>query len=190
MPHLFWEAFPQTGKSTLLRKYLEPYKSKLGGFSSQRLWEDDFPRAYRLVPAGDFQLDANYSPDMENVFRYHREKHPEVFRNYGTSLLRDASNHPLALLDEIGGAELLVPEFRTELYNLLRSDTPCIGVLKLSDKARFMQKTAGYTEDVISYNEQLRDFLKSLPDCRLVTFDRDNPEEAITAIEDFLERIF
>lgn len=191
--NLFLEGLSGSGKSTLLRECLAPYADRLGGFASQRLWKEDYA-SYRIQPASHFELDTEYDPAMEHVFRYFYKdttvKDPDVFRYYGVELLNEAENHPLILLDEIGGAELLVPEFREKLYELIKGPVPCIGVLKLSEKAKFMKREAGYGKDVVTYNEELRDLITSLPDSDLLTFQRADRDEIKEEIERFLERIF
>lgn len=191
--NLFLEGLSGSGKSTLLRECLEPYKSKLGGFCSQRLWKEDYA-SYRILPANVFKLDTQYDPEMENVFRYHYKdttiKRPEVFREYGVELLNQAEDFPLVLLDEIGGAELLVAEFKEKLYNLISGPIPCIGVLKLSEKAKFMKREAGYGNDVVTFNEEVREFITSTPDSKILYFERENKELIKKEIQDFLERIF
>lgn len=187
---LFLEGTSRTGKSTLLRECLLPYKERLGGFSCQRLWEKDFCRCYRMIPASDFQLDQDYRPDLPHIFRYHRNQYPEIFKDYGVHLLENASHYPLILLDEIGGAELLVPEFRQALYRVLSGSTPCIGVLKEASKAEFMKRTVGYGEEVIFYNEELRNFLHQLPNCHFLRFEQNQRDTVKKEIDRFLERIF
>lgn len=59
----------------------------------------------------------------------------EVFSQTGTRLLRQAEHRPFAVLDELGGVELLDDGFLRALVNLLRGDTPCIGVLRGSGPA-------------------------------------------------------
>ena len=50
--HLFLEGPIQTGKSTLLRRLLAPYKDQIGGFASQRMLNDDGRTiGYRIGPA-------------------------------------------------------------------------------------------------------------------------------------------
>lgn len=188
--HLFLEGTSRTGKSTLLRECLQPYQQQLGGFSSQRLWERDFCRCYRMIPASDFKLDAEYQENLTHIFRYHQNQYPDVFKYHGVELLKESSRYPLILLDEIGGAELLVPEFRHALYKVLSGDVPCIGVLKEASKAQFMKRTVGYGEEVIYYNHEIRDFLNQLPECQIVHFDQEYRTEAKKEIELFLERIF
>lgn len=192
--HLFLEGPVQTGKSTLLRECLAPYPKQLGGFSSQRLWQESLPCGYRLTPACEFHLDADYHPDLKGVFMYHfgevSQKDPSVFQSYGVQLLKDAENSQLILLDEIGGSELLVPAFRNRLYQILSGPTPCIGVLKLSSKASFMSQAAGYPGEVVDCNLQLHEKLNQIPGCRILSFSRENRSYLKREIEKFLEEIF
>ena len=74
----------------------------------------------------------------------------EVFRTEGVRLLAEAAYYPFALLDEIGGYELLIPQFRRALEELLNSDTPLIGVLKGRENAAELQRRfdLGYKFDL------------------------------------------
>ena len=71
------------------------------------------------------------------------------------------------MLDEIGGIELLSPEFSGALYRLLESDVPIIGVLKSADSAKTMVKALGMYEEFLPAAERLRDFLLS-DECTLL----------------------
>lgn len=186
---LFLEGTIRTGKSTLLRECLLPYQHKLGGFSSQRLWEEDFCRCYRMTAASDFRLDIKYHEGLEHIFRYHQNNYPDVFKYHGVKLLKEASDYPLILLDEIGGTELLVPEFRQALYDVLSGEIPCIGVLKEAGKAQFMTSTTGSGENVLRCNYELRNFLQELPSCRILRFEQDNRSIIKKEILLFLETI-
>jgi len=191
--NLFLEGLSGSGKSTLLRECLFPYKTQIGGFSSQRLWQENYA-SYRIQPADCFDLTADYTPDMEHVFRYHYKDTTvnslEVFESYGVELLRDAAGYPLILLDEIGGSELLVPEFRENLYNLIKGPYNCIGVLKLSEKARYMGNSTGQAKDFGASNEELRELITSLPDSKILYFERENRDKIKNEINAFIDSIF
>ena len=191
--HLFLEGQVQAGKSTLIRKCLEPYIDIVGGFSSQRIrGKDDRILGYRLVPAEDFLLDTDDAPDISGVFLYHNKdinkKDPRVFETLGVDLLSPTQNKQLILLDEIGGSELLVPEFKSELYDVLGGDIPCIGVIKLNSKAKFMSDTAGYPGKVVEANARLRQDLTDKFNARIINFDKDSAKIAEQEIKEFLEK--
>ncbi|MEA4921932.1 MAG: nucleoside-triphosphatase [Eubacteriaceae bacterium] len=201
MKHLFIEGPVQQGKSTLLRKCLEPYKDRLGGFSSQRLMRaGEIPAAYRITEAGDFCLQRESDLSLPGIFQIRTrdgsEKHPEIFSEFGVELLEAAKDKDLILLDEIGGSELLVPEFRENLYEILGGDVPCIGVIKLNEKARFMSAKAGYPKTVSEMNSRLRKDITERFDGHIISIldmpDRSSNNYAILKkkIEEFLCGIF
>ncbi|MFR7986350.1 MAG: nucleoside-triphosphatase [Clostridia bacterium] len=192
--HLFLEGPAKTGKSTLIREEIAPYVDRIRGFSSQRLWMDGRPCGYRLTPASQLQLDAEYFPQMSGVFTWHNgeesRKNPEVFEQLGVSLLEETSGAPLILLDEIGGSELLVPLFRKRLYEVLSAPIPCIGVLKLSSKAGFMIQAAGYPKEIVALNKHLRDWLLQSGRARILSFSSQNREVIRKEIKQFLKEVF
>lgn len=192
--HLFLEGPVKTGKSTFLRNCLHIYMDRIGGFSCQRLWQDGSPCGYRLTPADETALDAEFSPDLSGIFTCHTnqvsKKDPSVFETLGVSLLEEAEKKDLILLDEIGGSELLVPDFRKTLYRILNGPVPCIGVLKLPASARFMQKMSGYPAEVSAYNLALREWLLQRPDVGIFTFSKESADSLHHEIQEFLERIF
>ena len=82
---------------------------------------------------------------------------PQVFSGFGLSLLGGDA----VILDEIGGLELLSPEFSGALYRLLESDVPIIGVLKSPESAETMVKAQGMYREFLPAAERLRAFLLS-----------------------------
>lgn len=61
----------------------------------------------------------------------------EVFRNDGVRLLSEAELYPFSVIDEFGGYEILIPQFREALSEFLSSEQPCIG------RAEGQQECAG-----------------------------------------------
>jgi nucleoside-triphosphatase THEP1 len=53
----------------------------------------------------------------------------------GTRLLDQAEHRSYAVLDELGGVELLDASFVRALVRLLQGDTPCLGVLRAEGDA-------------------------------------------------------
>lgn len=163
---LFLEGPIQTGKSTLIRACLGEHLSECGGFTSQRLiGPDGNTRGFRLCPAsapltapiediadGCFTADR-ISEDCiaesdfpDGVFKYFRPEGPayqdqQVFDRLGVQLLGASKNTPLILLDEVGGSELLREPFRKKLDEVLGSGVPCLGVLKLYENARRLERS-------------------------------------------------
>ncbi len=135
---LFLQGDSQIGKSTLLARNLKPYLQYTGGFFVQRLTESGAPRGFCLCAVSDPlpELTVPLESAAGTVFMRHLPEgtclFPEVFGRQGAALLSEAAlkGKRLILLDEIGGIELLQPEFHRALYRVLESGMPCIGVIK------------------------------------------------------------
>ena len=104
--------------------------------------------------------------------------------------LRMSKGKKLILLDEIGGVEMLIPEFREELYEVLNGEIPCLGVLKLEVSNRHMCVNANINHECVDYHLQLRDSLVNRYEADLVWFERKYATNTEKIIRDFLERIF
>ena len=78
-----------------------------------------------------------------------------VFETYGVELLEDAiakaksGEARVVLLDEIGGHEMVCPEFTKRLYELLDMDVRCVGVIKHPASAKRMDPS------ILALNEEL-----------------------------------
>ena len=59
------------------------------------------------------------------------------------------------MLDEVGGFELIIPQFRNALLELLNSDLPCIGVLKSVQDAEILRGVLGLGEKYTAYAQAL-----------------------------------
>ena len=156
MNTLFLEGPIQTGKSTLIRKILREVfdqdLSGVAGFTSQRITDSDGNLlGFRLAPAAsDLSVTAD-SVGTDNVFKYFTPSGSKtdmsVFETTGIELINEAyaavkeGRAKVVLLDEIGGHELASSAFRNELYKLLDSDVPCIGVVKSQSNTKHMDPT-------------------------------------------------
>lgn len=192
--HLFLTGRVQEGKSTLIRRLIGGYTDQIGGYSSQRLLgENGETVGFRIVPAIDaMELTKAYSPELEDVFLSFKnkivKKNPEVFSTSGIKFLQNNLHKKLILLDEIGGMELMVPDFRQELYKTLSGDIPCLGVLKLEESHHHMCKNASLSKDCTDYYLILRDDLDYLYRSKIIEFRRDNREPAEKAVVQFLKK--
>lgn len=195
MKHFFLEGPIQEGKSTLIRKMIKNHLAEIGGFSSQRLLNHSGKTVgFRIAPASEaIDLTRQYSPALSDVFLYFDGKKTnmksEVFADTAIKYLRESKGKKLILLDEIGGVELLVPEFRQALYNALE-ETPCIGVLKLEISNRHMCDNANINRDCIILHMQLRDSFVNQYQADVLRFERSRAEEIEKAMQTFLDDIF
>lgn len=136
MRHLFLTGASGIGKSTLLMEALQNCRWQTAGLFTQRLLsEDGSTSGFRLLPwTCEVTPTALYHPGLTDVFIRKTgggwEKDLSVFASTGVRLLDHAAAGEIICLDELGGAELLVPEFRSRLYQLLDSHPCCTGVIK------------------------------------------------------------
>lgn len=193
--HLFLEGDIQTGKSTLIRKYIAPHIDNIGGFSSQRLTDEAGETiAFRIVTAQNLQLSVPYENTPCSIFRIISDdsrglNKPDIFENEGLKLLSNAAENKLILLDEIGGIELRNSAFLNRLDEILSGDIPCIGVIKQNKKAASMSCLSKKTSVTAELNNQLREKMLNEYNCKIIQF-KQNSSETETIIHDFINNIF
>ena len=144
--HLFLTGPSGVGKTTLIRKVLGPAAlGYAGGFVTEReVDEDGALLGFDLYPgaaAADFNLYEGWRfLDFGGPVLMHDN---ELFREKAVELLEQAEYYPYAMIDEFGGFELLIPQFRGALANFLNLTLPIIGVLKDEESVLAEQKTFG-----------------------------------------------
>ena len=124
---LFLTGPDRSGKSELIHNALGEQIRRAGGFVTIRERDEKGNvKSFDLVP-------ADRSGNPERFLEFVNGKpvsRLEVFSQTGTRLLQQAESRPFAVMDELGGVELLDDGFVRALAQFLKSDTPCIGVLK------------------------------------------------------------
>lgn len=150
--HLFLTGPSGVGKTTIIKEALGPQIAYAGGFLTERVSDDSGKLlGFDLLPAAGYE--------RWQILDYSREKpvkDNEVFRNQGVRLLNEAAYYPFAVLDEIGGFEMLIPQFRNALAELLNSDLPIIGVLKGPENVRGIQQRFGLGDKFTMLTDHLR----------------------------------
>ena len=170
------------GKSTLLRKALRDKLTPAGGFITERAIEENGRYLYfylqraNLTGSREIFLDLRQKPPV---------RHNEVFTQTAAHLLHQPA--PFFLLDEIGGMELLLPEFRTALDAFLASDVPCIGVLKGMQNSLALTKTTNLPEAYLSAAEDLRHRLEADPHTQILEISCRDDEAARQIIAGWVE---
>ncbi|MDD3167846.1 MAG: nucleoside-triphosphatase [Eubacteriales bacterium] len=194
--HLFLEGPVGEGKSTLIRMLIKDHLPFIGGFSSQRLLnESGVTAGFRLVPAAEaMSLTAEYSSGLSDTFlSFDGEKtafKPEVFSDTAIEYLRAREGKKLILMDETGGIELSVPDFRQALYEVLSCGIPCLGVLKPESGIRTICSQITVNHDCINHHLKLRADLIDRMEATIIEFERSHSEEAEKAIKVFLAPVF
>ena len=141
------------GKSTAIQWALEGQMAQCGGFLTRRYRE----------PHLHFTLE---SPDgkFKKAFLDFASGKPKVDLTVFSDL--DFSGNVL-LLDEIGGIELLNPDFAAALDALLQTDVPILGVLKGEGPAGALIEALGLTEEYEQAAKQLRQKLSDDPSTQI-----------------------
>ncbi len=146
--HLFLTGPSGYGKTAMIREALGDALPYAGGFITEcKRSEDGSLLGIDLYPAAaaaDFSAyDAHRFLDFSSG---KPSKDNEVFRNVGVQLLREAAYYPYAMIDEFGGFEVIIPQFRSALADFLNLDIPIIGVIKGPEGVQELQDTFGLGE--------------------------------------------
>ena len=150
------------GKTTMIRNALGGALAEAGGFVTERaVGEDGRLLGYELLPAAAAAGVEGFAPlrflDYTGEFP---TRDNEVFRGEAVRLLQEAEYYPFAVLDEIGGFELVIPQFRAQLGSFLSSPVPCVGVLKASESVEELRRRFGLGEKYSALALRLREALE------------------------------
>lgn len=169
--HLFITGPSGCGKTTLIKNELGSAALYAGGFITKKEYDSEGKvLSHNLYPAsalidttgyeGMRFLDCSVTPPTHDN---------EVFRGEGARILREVGYYPFTILDEIGGFEILVPQFRTVLEDVLNNDKPIIGVLKDAKSAEALKKYVGLSDRFSMSTDNLRRVLAADKDTSIVT---------------------
>ena len=172
------------GKSSLIRAALGEKLSQAGGFVTKlSAGEDGSLLGLELLPAAAAGGVEGYLPRRVLDFTLSPPKTDnEVYRQYGVQLLEEAAWYPFAVLDEFGGFELIIPQFREALFGFLRSEQPCIGVLKDEQEAELLRSWLGLGERYSGFSRQLRELLAADENTRLLVIDEPGDSQAALTV--------
>ena len=138
------------GKSTAIQTALGDRIATCGGFLTRRYRE----------PYLHFTMERPDGSVKETFLDFSTGK-PEVSLAVFSGV---PLTGPVLVLDEIGGVELLNPDFVTALEAVLKSDTPILGVLKGEGPAGALIRRLGLTEEYERAADRLRKMLERDPD--------------------------
>lgn len=177
--HLFLTGPAFCGKSRLIRDCLGVSLQGAGGFCTElSMAADGSVLGCSMMPsaaAGGVEgLEKERFLDMTSFPPGHDS---EVFRGLGVRLLEEAEWYPFAVLDEIGGIDLIIPQFRNALEALLASDLPILGVVKSREDSEQMRRMLGPGERFTAFSERLYEKLSADAQTEIYTV-RESAKEA------------
>ena len=191
MHHFFLTGASGIGKSTLLMEVLQEIKLPISGFFAQRqLFPDDTTGGFRLLPwSNSLPLTAPYQAEASDLFIKKSDtgwkKDLSIFQTTAITLLNEKT--PLKCLDEIGGTELLVPEFLNTLYALLKSDVCCVGVIKSPQNlTSMMTRVEMKKQEAITLQKLHKDMTQQFHSV-IMELTEFNRKEVKLALKNFLE---
>lgn len=167
------------GKSRLIREVLGRKLAAAGGFVTERtLDENGGFLGYSLLPAAAAGGVNGFLPELYLDCRsFPPEKNHEVFRETGVRLLQEALWYPFSLLDEVGGYELVIPQFAAALQEYLDSEQACVGALRSMEDAELLRSLLGLSDRYPQKLQTLLEKLKKRPDVRIVELNEENADE-------------
>lgn len=183
--HLFLTGVSGIGKTTIIRQALGSAAGYAGGFITERVADGDGSvEGFDLYPAaaaiGHDGFDGLRFLDLGTT---PPRKDNEVFRESAAQMLREAGFYPFVMLDEIGGFEMLIPQFRNELAQLLNSDAPIIGVIKGAENAEELRASFGLGEKFTMLTDNLRAVLANDEDTVVIEVKQRGDETAKRIVE-------
>ena len=176
-------ADPET-RSRLIREALQEKLAWAGGFvMAAEANEKGYAEGYALRPAAAAAgVDGLSSRRFLDFCSWPPDRDNEAFRGFGAELLREAALYPFAVLDEIGGFETLIPQFREALEALLRSGLPIIGAIRTAEEAEGWRQLFGLGERMTEQTDRLREGLVSDPDTRILDLREISEAEALATL--------
>ena len=177
------------GKTTMIRNALGGKLAEAGGFVTERaVGADGRLLGFDLLPAAAAAGVEGYTPLRFLDYTSEPPKRDnEVFRVEAVRLLQEAEYYPLAVLDEIGGFELVIPQFRAQLATFLSSPVPCVGVIKAPAGVEELQARFGLGEKYPALARRLREALENDPDTLVLDLSGSGDEQALRALRDWVE---
>lgn len=161
-----------SGKSTSIASALETSLAQAGGFLTVRQRDDRGQAVAFWLKRPDGKSGKIFLDRTAGQYAVHLD----VFDDFGVQLLEEAEQCAFAVLDEIGGVEVLSETFMAALVRLLESDIPCIGVMKGEGPAGKLIQKLGLGDAYIQKAEQLRQWLREDENTLLYECGQFDPE--------------
>ena len=182
-PRLFLTGPSGCGKSSMIRRELGEMAHRAGGFLTIRERDEN----ERVIGFEICSADG-YGP--RDRFLDLTGKEPridlEIFSGVGLDYLRRASERRFAVLDEVGGVELLNDRFMDEFARYLQGSQPCIGVMKGPGPAGKLVEMMGLTVRYELARRALYEHLQSDPNTLLLETTGVDDEAVRNAVREWV----
>ena len=182
-PRLFLTGPSGCGKSGMIYRELGELASRAGGFRTIRQRDESGAIVGFEICSAD-----GYGP--RDRFLDLTGEEPRIDLETvcwaGFDHLRRAPEHRFAVLDEIGGVELLDDRFMDEFARYLQSGQPCIGVMKGAGPAGKLVEMMGLTVRYELARRALYEHLRSDPDTLLLEMTGAGDENALNAVREWV----
>ncbi|NLM15612.1 MAG: hypothetical protein GX218_07125 [Clostridiaceae bacterium] len=116
------------------------------------------------------------------------KRNNKAFSIFASALLREAGTMPFAIIDEIGGFEILIPEFMEAFEMFLESQVPCVGVLKSLPSAKELSKTVSLDSEYLIAAKHLRLRLASDPETEIVELNGHEDKHALNKLRNWKDQ--
>ncbi len=162
---LFLRGEVGTGKTTLLKKHLGAVMHKAGGFVTRQIMIDGRMHGIEILPAREYLSESCDDKTFICTFKDGVPCfNPEPLREYFES--RDTA--PFYLFDEIGGIELLDPEFKEDFRRVMAKGKPLIAVLKSAKKSFLLSRKLGMEPEYKRAYAEFEEMIKSFPQAEIL----------------------
>lgn len=160
---------PGTGKTSLIKQAIEPLGSKAGGFFTEEIRLNDIREGFRIVTLeGKTALLSHvdfHSPQRVSKYGVDIDALDQV----GVGALKKAAmSCNLVIIDEIGKMELLSERFKSTVIDIIESGKKVLGTIMLK-------------------SDPWADMLKQKPQVKLLTLTRQNRNEALALVVEWLQ---
>lgn len=171
------------GKSTMIRRELGDLVHRAGGFTTIRERDENGTvHGFEIMSADGYGLHERFL-DLTGA---EPSVDLEVFSGAGVDYLRRAGERSFAVLDEIGGVELLNERFMDELARFLRGSQPCIGVMKGPGPAGKLVEFMGLSVRYELARRAMFEFLRNDPNTELIETTGRDDEAALNAVREWV----
>ena len=174
-------------REMILRELGESLASAGGFITEQAVGEEGSLLGLDLFPTAAAAVDGFIGARFLDMTVVPPKTDNEVFRVEAVRLLQEAPYYPFAVLDSIGGFELVIPQFREALAAFLSSPVPCIGILRPLEEVELMRGFLGLGERCTAFAARLRSALEADDETMLLDVPGELEAGHIAALHQWVE---